>query len=82
MELLLVYLIVICPFYLPTCFFFWAQWDQHIDVTTTLSLPARPTTAVCLCGLSATATTTAEMTVMSRDVVSLDLLAHKGFLAN
>lgn len=48
-----------------------AQWDQHIDVTTTLSFPAKPTTAACLCGLSATATTTAEMTAMSRDVVSL-----------
>lgn len=48
-----------------------AQWDQLIDVTTTLSFPARPTIAACLCGLSATATTTAEMTAMSRDVVSL-----------
>lgn len=47
------------------------QWDQHTDVTTTQSLSARPTTAVCHCGLFATATTTAETTVMNRAVVSL-----------
>lgn len=47
------------------------QWDQNIDVTTTQSLSARPTTAVCHCGLCVTATMIAETTVMSRAVVSL-----------
>lgn len=50
---------------------FCPQWDQHIDVTTTLSLTARQTTVVCHCGLFAMATMTAETTVMSRAVVSL-----------
>lgn len=45
------------------------QWDQRIDVTITQILIARPTTAVCPCGLYATATMTAETTVMSRAVV-------------
>lgn len=65
------------PFLFNNMLFFFVKWDQHIDVTTTLSLPARPTTAVCLCGLSAMATMTAEMTVMSRDVVSLEMPAHQ-----
>lgn len=47
------------------------QWDRHIDVTTTQSLTARPTTAVCHYGLFATATMTAETAAMSRAVVSL-----------
>lgn len=40
-------------------------------MTTIQNLPAKPTTAVCHCGLSATATTTAETTATSRAVVSL-----------
>lgn len=47
------------------------KWDQHIDVTITQSLTARPTTDVCLCGLYAMATTTAETTVMNKAVVSV-----------
>lgn len=80
MPLHLLYWSFLCIFFKKIALFFllllilntgFAQWDQHIDVTTTLSLPARLTIAACLCGLSATATTTAEMTAMSRDVVSL-----------
>lgn len=47
-----------------------SQWGRLIAVTTTPSLSAGPTTAVCHSGLCATATTTAGTTVMSSTAVS------------